>query len=59
MSEHEGNPIKAVFNPETGITSNYIASSPEIPVPDTKYDPNHGHYDVNQSGDTTYQRDPK
>ena len=54
----QGNPVKAVFNPETGITSNYIASSPDIPVPDTKHDPNHGHIDVNQQGQETFRREP-
>jgi hypothetical protein len=55
---HEGNPVKVVFNPETGITSNFIATRPDIPVPDKKYDYLHGHYDVNQQGDITYKRDP-
>lgn len=56
--EHQGNPVKAVFNPETGITQNFIATSPDIPVPDKKYDPLHGHIDVTQQGDIAWRRDP-
>jgi hypothetical protein len=57
-NEPQGNPVKAVFDPTTGITSNFIATNPGIPVPDRKFDPLHGHYDVNQQGIITYQRDP-
>lgn len=45
--DHKGNPVKAVFNPETGVTSNFVATRPDIPVPDKKHDYSHGHYDVN------------
>lgn len=59
MSGHKGNSVKAVFNPESGVTSNYIASKPDIPVPDTKHDPDHGHYDVSEQGDVLgTPRDP-
>jgi hypothetical protein len=59
MADHpQGNPVKAVFNPETGITENFIATQPGIPVPDRKFDPNHGHINVNEQGQTGYRRDP-
>jgi hypothetical protein len=58
MAEHEGNPVKVVFNPETGISSNFIATSLDIPVPDRKNDYLHGHYDVNEQGQIGYHRDP-
>jgi hypothetical protein len=54
----QGNPVKAVYNPETGVTANYIATDPNIPVPDRKYDPNHGHINVNEQGQIGYRRDP-
>jgi hypothetical protein len=57
-NEPLGNPVKAVFNPLTGVTSNYIATNPGIPVPDMKHDPLHGHIDVNQQGVLGYQRMP-
>jgi hypothetical protein len=58
MSEHIGNPVKFIFNPVTGITENLISSNPNIPVPDTKHDPLHGHIDVNQQGQITFIRQP-
>lgn len=58
MAEPQGNPVKAVFDPNTGITSNYIATNPNIPVPDKKYDPLHGHVDVNMQGGIEYFRNP-
>jgi len=57
-NEHQGNPVKMVFNPETGISSNFIASRPDVPVPDRKFDYLHGHYDVNMEGQIGYNRDP-
>lgn len=36
--------VKAVFNPETGVTSNYFGGEKR---PDGEW---HGHYDVNQQG---------
>lgn len=58
MADHQGNPVKAVFNPETGVTSNFIATSPDIPVPDKKHDYLHGHIDVNEQGQQGYTRMP-
>lgn len=58
MAEHQGNPVKAIFNPETGVTENLIASRPDIPVPDTKHDPQHGHINVNEQGQQGYTREP-
>jgi hypothetical protein len=50
MAAPKGNPVKAVFDPNTGITSNYVATNPNIPVPDKKHDYLHGHLDLNQQG---------
>lgn len=58
MAEHQGNPVKAVFNPETGVTSNFIATNPDIAVPDKKHDYLHGHIDVNEQGQQGYTRMP-
>lgn len=58
ISEHQGNPVKAVFDPTGGITRNYVATDPNIAVPDKKYDPLHGHINVNQQGGIEYRRDP-
>ncbi len=56
--EPKGNPVKAYFNPETGITTNLIATRGDIPVPDTKHDPLHGHIDANEQGQETFRREP-
>jgi hypothetical protein len=45
-NDPQGNPVKAVFKPETGVTQNFIATNPDIPVPDRKHDYLHGHIDL-------------
>lgn len=53
-----GNPVKIVFDPNTGITKNFIATKPEIGQPDRKNDPDHGHIEVDTNGSIGYRRDP-
>jgi hypothetical protein len=57
-NEHDGNAVKAVFNPETGVTSNFIASNPDVDEPDRKNDWSHGHIDVDSDGNVGFRRDP-
>jgi hypothetical protein len=57
-NDPQGNPVKAVFNPETGVTQNFIATNPNIPVPDRKHDYLHGHIDLNEQGQELYRRNP-
>jgi hypothetical protein len=44
--------VKAVFNPETEVTSNYFGGEQAA---DGTW---HGHVDVNPEGQVTYQRPP-
>lgn len=49
-NDPQGNPVKSVFDPNTGITKNFVATDPNIPVPDRKHDYLHGHFDLNEQG---------
>lgn len=57
-NDPQGNPVKAIFDPNSGITKNLIATNPNIPSPDTKHDPLHGHIDLDQQGVEQFRREP-
>lgn len=44
--------VKAVFNPETGVTSNFFGGDG---TPDGDW---HGHFDVDEQGALGFTRDP-
>lgn len=44
--------VKAVFNPETGVTSNYFGGEQAADGAQ------HGHIDVNEQGQISYVREP-
>ena len=44
--------VKSVFNPETGITSNFYGGEGRDDGP------YHGHTDVDSEGNVTYHREP-
>ena len=43
---------KVVYNPESGVSSNYYGSGPDGDGP------GHGHANVTESGDVTFNREP-
>lgn len=46
--------VKAVYNPNTGVTSNYFGGYDRIEGDG----PWHGHYDVDEEGNVLFGRDP-
>ncbi|ROP44381.1 MULTISPECIES: hypothetical protein [unclassified Rathayibacter] len=50
--EQSSDASKVVFNPESGVSSNYYGSG------DEGDGPGHGHADVTENGDVTFNREP-